>query len=123
MACVALALAVAACGDSSKEAGSTSGEASSSTTTASLVEEPDFTLEFEDGELVGGFRREEVGLGDAVRVLITGELTERIHLHGYDVFVEPTGGDAVLAFDALIPGRFEMELEESSTLLVQLTVS
>jgi hypothetical protein len=118
--CATVVTLAGACGDSGRSAPSA---ASTVSATAVEPEQATFVLEFDNGKLVGGFRREEVGLGDPVRVLIIGELTERIHLHGYDVFVEPTSSDVFLEFDALIPGRFEIELEESSELLVQLTVS
>lgn len=80
------------------------------------------TLELEDGELVGGVRRESASLGDTVVVRVVGETDEQIHVHGYDLYIEPDG-DHVLQFDALIPGRFEVEFEQSGQLLIELTVS
>lgn len=116
-----VALVLGACSDAGGEQDPivTTSEAAATVDAATA----DFVLEFVDGVLVGGFRRESVTLGDPIKVLITGGLDERIHLHGYDVFVAPTTEDVVLEFDALIPGRFELELEESSELLIQLTVS
>ena len=116
---LAATIVVGACGDSS-------GTGDAPTTTAGVADtavgSPDFVLEFENGALVGGFRREEVDLGSTVRVVARGDFTESIHLHGYDLYLEPADGDSMLEFVALIPGRFEIELEESSELLVQLTV-
>ena len=45
-----------------------------------------------------------------------------MHVHGYDLYIEPED-PATLEFDALIPGRFEVELEQSGQLLIELTVS
>ena len=45
-----------------------------------------------------------------------------MHVHGYDLYIEPEG-PTTLEFDALIPGRFEVELEQSGQLLIELTVS
>ena len=83
---------------------------------------PEIVLELEDGQLVGGVRREEVSLGDAVTVRVEGKLVEEVHVHGYDLYIEPDGPMS-LEFDALIPGRFEIELEQSGQLLIELTVS
>ena len=44
-------------------------------------------------------------------------------MHGYDLYVELVDGVGTTSFDALIPGTFEIELEESGRLLVRMTVS
>ncbi|MGB0996352.1 MAG: hypothetical protein ACPG2Z_12005 [Acidimicrobiales bacterium] len=80
-------------------------------------------LEFDDeGGLVGGVRRESVDLGATVTMIVEGSTDEQVHVHGYDLYIEPEG-PGVLEFDALIPGRFEVELEQSGQLLIELTVS
>ncbi len=79
-------------------------------------------LEFEGGALVGGARRETVSLGDTVVVRSVGAVDEQIHVHGYDLYLDP-GSEADLRFEALIPGRFEIELEMSGRVLIELTVS
>ncbi len=85
--------------------------------------EDEIILEFDDeGGLVGGVRRESVDLGAKVTMIVEGNTDEQVHVHGYDLYIEPEGPGA-LEFDALIPGRFEVELEQSSQLLIELTVS
>lgn len=85
--------------------------------------EDEIILEFDDeGGLVGGVRRESVDLGAKVTMIVEGNTDEQVHVHGYDLYLEP-GGPAALEFDALIPGRFEVELEQSGQLLIELTVS
>ena len=85
--------------------------------------EDEIILEFGDeGGLVGGVRRESVDLGAKVTMIIEGSTDEQVHVHGYDLYIEP-GGPGALEFDALIPGRFEVELEQSGQLLIELTVS
>lgn len=109
----AMLLLLAACG----------GGDESDTPADSTVEiDTTITLEVEGGELVGGVRRESASLGDTVVVRVVGEIDEQIHVHGYDLYIEP-GGEHILQFDALIPGRFEIELEQSGQLLIELTVS
>ena len=76
-----------------------------------------------DGHLDGGARRESVQLGDTVTLRVTGNSDGEIHVHGYDLFVHLVGGAGGLAFEASIPGVFEIELEGSHTLLVRMEVS
>lgn len=85
--------------------------------------EDEIILEFDDeGGLVGGVRRESVDLGAKVTMIVEGNTDEQVHVHGYHLYIEPEGPPA-LEFDALIPGRFEVELEQSGQLLIELTVS
>ena len=85
--------------------------------------EDEIILEFGDeGGLVGGVRRESVDLGAKVTMIVEGSTDEQVHVHGYDLYIEPEG-PTTLEFDALIPGRFEVELEQSGQLLIELTVS
>ena len=85
--------------------------------------EDEIILEFDDeGGLVGGVRRESVDLGAKVTMIVEGNTDEQVHVHGYELYIEP-GGPSALKCDALIPGRFEVELEQSGRLLIELTVS
>jgi ABC-type glycerol-3-phosphate transport system substrate-binding protein len=80
-------------------------------------------LEIADGSLVGGVRRESVSIGDSVQMIVTGDSEDVVHVHGVDEYVELTDGEGELIFDALIPGRFEVELEAAGQLLIELTIS
>ena len=73
-------------------------------------------------ELEGGARRESIPLGEKVTVRVSGTSTDHVHIHGYDLFIELTDGAGELIFSADIPGVFEIELEGSGTLLVQMEV-
>jgi hypothetical protein len=75
------------------------------------------------GEIEGGARRESVSLGENVTVRVSGDSTDRVHIHGYDQYIPLTDGEGEITFPALIPGVFEVELEGSGTLLIQLEVS
>jgi heme/copper-type cytochrome/quinol oxidase subunit 2 len=68
-------------------------------------------------------RRVKVPLGSQVRLEVTADRADEVHLHGYDrkVDIEP-GTPAVLEFQADTPGVFEVELEEASLKLVELQV-
>ena len=78
-------------------------------------------LDFVNGELVGGSRQEDIGLGNKIRILATGEVGDEIHVHGYDLYIREGASD--LVFDALIPGTFEVELEDSGRLLLRMKIS
>ena len=73
-------------------------------------------------ELEGGARRQSVPLGDEITVRVSGTSTDHVHIHGYDLFIDLTDGSGELTFSADIPGVFEIELEGSGTLLVQMEV-
>ncbi len=54
---------------------------------------------------------------------LTADVTDEVHVHGYDYYLDLTPGVAVeLAFVADIPGIFEIELEGSGLLLFELVV-
>ena len=71
---------------------------------------------------MGGARRESVSLGKEVTVRVSGAGSDHVHVHGYDLFVDLVDGAGELTFTASIPGVFEIELEDSGTLLVQMEV-
>jgi heme/copper-type cytochrome/quinol oxidase subunit 2 len=68
-------------------------------------------------------RRVKVPLDGKVRLEVTADRADEVHLHGYDrkVDIEP-GTPAVLEFTADVPGVFEVELEEAGLKLVELQV-
>jgi heme/copper-type cytochrome/quinol oxidase subunit 2 len=80
-------------------------------------------VKVEDGEVEDG-GRVEVRQGSAVRLTVEADVSDEVHVHGYDLHadVEP-GQPATLEFVADIPGIFEVELEESHLHLLDLEVS
>ncbi len=76
-----------------------------------------------DGEVTAP-QRPKISLGDTVTLRVTSDVADEVHLHGYDLMVDVgAGGTAELAFDATIPGVFEVELENAGLKLVELEVS
>ena len=69
-------------------------------------------------------KRVKVKLDTQVRLEVTADRADEVHLHGYDrkVDAEP-GKQATLEFTADTPGVFEVELEESGLKLLELQVS
>lgn len=61
--------------------------------------------------------------GDRVRIVVDADVTDEIHLHGYDLSTQVRPGrPGALTFRADAPGVFEVELEDAGLLLFELTV-
>lgn len=77
-----------------------------------------------DGQITGDSGRQVVNSGDTIAIIVSGDVSDDVHVHGYDLFeqVGPST-DAVFVFEADIPGIFEVELEGSGELLTELQVS
>lgn len=75
-----------------------------------------------DGRPVGGIRRVTVAKGRRVVLIVTSDVSDHVHLHGYDVMrdVAP-GSPAQLAFRATIVGTVEVELEDRGVPLATIT--
>jgi len=75
------------------------------------------------GKPVGGIRRVTVAKNRTVVLVVRSDMADEVHLHGYDVSREVAPGRPVrLRFRATIPGRFEVELEESGLQIADLSV-
>ena len=71
------------------------------------------------GQVSGDTGRVPVASGDHVTLVITSDVADEVHLHGYDLEAELSPGQpAEITFDATIPGVFEVELHEAGTLLL-----
>jgi heme/copper-type cytochrome/quinol oxidase subunit 2 len=76
------------------------------------------------GQVSGDTGRVPVAVGTQVTLVITSDVADQAHLHGYDIEQELTPGEpAEMAFDATIPGVFEVELHEAGTVLLTLQVA
>ena len=80
-------------------------------------------LTITDGSVEGGVRREVVRAGDTVTLRVSGNTSDEVHIHGYDLHIQLDEGQGELTFEASIPGVFEVELERTHTLVLQLEVS
>jgi hypothetical protein len=76
------------------------------------------------GQVRGDTGRVPVAVGEPVTLVVTGDVADEIHLHGYDLMTAlRPGTPAELIFDATVPGVFEVELHEAGTVLLTLQVS
>jgi hypothetical protein len=76
-----------------------------------------------NGRPVGGIKRPSVKKGRTVRFVVRTNIGTAVHLHGYDIEkAVKKGSPTVIQFVAKVPGRFEVELHPTDSLLAQLTV-
>jgi hypothetical protein len=76
-----------------------------------------------NGAPKGGIVRASVDRGERVALVVSSDVADEIHLHGYDLSRDvAAGGTARIVFVARLPGRFEVELEHRGTPIAELTV-
>jgi hypothetical protein len=115
---VAIVIAVASGGDDggsqAEQTTTTTGSATTGTTEEpheTLTKNQDFErIRIKGGKPVGGVADIKVKKGDHVRIVVSSDAHDDIHLHGYDIEkpVEP-GQPAQFNFTANIEGIFEIE--------------
>jgi hypothetical protein len=78
---------------------------------------------FQNGEVVGGLKRTTVDKGTKMALVVTSDIADEVHLHGYDKSTDVApGSPARLAFVASLPGRFEVELEDRGIQIADIEV-
>jgi hypothetical protein len=95
-----------------------------SATTSATPSEGDATISYAGGRVTSSAgNRLSVPLGRTVRLVVTSDKAEEVHVHGYDRRADVSPGQTVtLTFTADIPGIFEVELERSHKLVLRLEV-
>ena len=133
-ACVLAAVALAGCGSDDTESASSTDTATTTetttttdtTTTATTTEADTPTvvrITVVDGQPKDGIVRTTVNKGDQVVLVVTSDVADEIHLHGYDIMRDvEAGGTVRLPFTATIPGRFEAELESRGVQIADISV-
>jgi len=92
------------------------------TTTTTEAGPTVLTAEVVAGEVRGGGRT-QVGLGEKVRLRVSADVADEVHLHGYDISADVApGSPANLDFTADIPGVFEVELEARGLAVMEIVV-
>jgi hypothetical protein len=123
---LALALPLAGCAGKAPDstASAPSGAAASSASGASsAAAEQRIEVTFAGGKAGGDTGRVQVAAGTAVTLVVTSDVADEVHVHGYDIEKEVTPGTPVtLQFDATIAGVFEVELHKAETVLLRLQV-
>ena len=107
-----LAVLLAGCGGSS-----TSGDSGGSGKTDTIQ------VAVKDGKVTPATHREPVAQGDTVKLVVTTDTADEVHVHGLDIEKETSPGKpATITFVAKDPGIYEVETHESGLQLLQLEV-
>jgi hypothetical protein len=127
-ACVFATATLAGCGSNDNSSTSTTETTAttttSETTTTAAAKPIEVKILVENGAPKGGIVRQTVSQGDDVVLVVTSDVADEIHLHGYDKSKDvPAGGTIRLPFTATLPGRFEVELEQRGVQIADLTVN
>ena len=124
---LAAVLALSGCGGGggSSQTGTTASETTqpSTTTSTTPAQATTMTIVVVRGVPKGGITRATVQKGDRVVVAVTSDVSDEVHVHGYDLKANVAPGKpARIAFVASVPGRFDVELESRSLQIGDLTV-
>ena len=129
---VLLGLALAGCGGDDEASTSTTTETTETQQTETTQTTTDevplgatvVRVVVVNGVPSGGIVRETVAKGDRVALVVTSDVADEVHVHGYDVSRDiAAGGTVRIRFKVTLPGRFEVELEERGVPIAELTVS
>ena len=81
-------------------------------------------IEVQDGAVKGGIAEIDVRKGERVRIAVKSDVTDHVHVHGYDLMKDVSPGRrASFSFTATVEGRFEVELEERAMQIARIEVS
>src|SRR3954447_18799953 len=76
------------------------------------------------GKPVGGVKTISVNKGDPVHFTVSSDVSDEIHVHGYDFHKDvKAGGKVTFSFPAKIDGEFVIELEAAGEQIAKLVVN
>ena len=111
-------------GDDNNDSTTTTGSSAQGTTspTKSSQTAP-AVITVVGGKPAGGIKKLNYRKGDQVRFRVNSDVSDEIHVHGYDFHKDVTAGGSVsFSFPAKIEGVFVIELEGKGEQIAQLTV-
>jgi hypothetical protein len=81
------------------------------------------TIVVKGGKPVGGIQEISVNEGEPVRFKVESDVSDEVHLHGYDIAKDvEAGGSVTFDFQATLEGVFEAELEGRTEQILELRV-
>jgi hypothetical protein len=103
----------------------TTTEEAPTTTEAENPDEPQrIVIVVRGGQPVGGVKRPEIDEGKQVVLIVRADVSDHMHLHGYDLLADVAPGQpGRIRFSADLVGRFDLELEDRAVLIAELRVS
>ena len=116
---LALLLLLGGCAGKAPAASGASGSSSgASGTTGQRIE-----VSIAHGKISGTSGRVQVAKGSPVTLVVTSDVADEVHLHGYDIEKElAPGKPTTLQFTANLTGVFEVELHKANVVLLRLQV-
>ena len=76
------------------------------------------------GDGSGSIRRVTIERGQRVTLIVSADVADEVHVHGYDLMADVApGSPARISFEASVPGRFEVELESRAIQIAELRVN
>src|SRR3954452_12270326 len=108
--------------EESSSSNSQSSTQSSGTTAQGKPQKPQIpNVVVKNGKPVGGSRDLEFDKGDTVQSKVTSDVSDEVHLHGYDIGKDVSPGHPVkFKFKAKLDGEFEAELESRKEQILSL---
>jgi hypothetical protein len=107
----------------SEKAGTATGPAGSTTPKNTGRGTEITTIVIKNGKPVGGIADLTYNKGEQVRFKVDSDVSDEIHVHGYDIMKDvEAGGSVSFDFPATIEGIFEAELEDRGEQILELTV-
>lgn len=128
-----LALSLAACGGEAKVAQTAAPPAPATTTSAPgtpavpttpAADVVEIKVSVASGKVTPGTSIHKVKKGQTVRIVVTVDKADEVHVHGYDIEKELGAGETgTIEFKADQTGRFEVESHKNGLQLFQFEVS
>jgi hypothetical protein len=116
-------------GDDDNDKSSTTTTAAQTTSSAGTTsEEPEVAAEpqitIENGKPVGGVKELDYKNGERIVFVVTSDVADEVHVHGYDIAKDvKAGGSVRFSFPAKLEGVFEAELENRKEQIAELRIS
>ena len=80
-------------------------------------------ITYSDGKVTGGVAHPKVPLNSTIKLTVTSDVADEVHVHGYDKKADVEAGESVtLTWVAKVPGTFEVELESKETQIAEIEV-
>ena len=100
----------------------TSGPSASTSASAPATDGTTVEVTYANGSVSPRGYTAKVKLGTKVHLVVHADVSDEVHVHGYDLKADVKDGVATVDFTANIPGSFEIELESKSYTLLHLQV-
>jgi heme/copper-type cytochrome/quinol oxidase subunit 2 len=132
VAVVIVAIIVLSSNDDKKETSSNSTSTPGATTPATTgsgkpakpAPPPVTQIVVKGGQPAGGIKTITVDKGDQIRFAVSSDVSDEVHVHGYDFMKDvEAGGKVSFSFPAKIDGEFEVELESRAVQIAKLVVN